>query len=224
MIRAETRSRRRLGGDRPRRLPSSKASCPSSARSRSCGARGRRAPSRPTICAPTTHRNHILDITAGPGRRLGRDRGARPSRIARADRRGARLRRRARGRDVPRARGRRGALVVNEIAPRVHNSGHWTIERRRRPRSSSSMCAPSAAGRSARPARLGRIEMTNLIGARCRALGGALAEPGPHLHLYGKRTSPARPQDGPRHAGLSGARLNLSPTSVPLVSAPAHLG
>ena len=52
--------------------------------------------------------------------------------------------------------GRRSRLLVNEIAPRVHNSGHWT-HRRLRVRSSSSTCAPSAACRSARPRRLGRV-------------------------------------------------------------------
>ena len=40
--------------------------------------------------------------------------------------------------------------VVNEIAPRVHNSGHWTIEGARTP-SSSSTCARSSACRSAIP-------------------------------------------------------------------------
>ena len=68
-------------------------------------------------------------------------------------------------------------LVVNEIAPRVHNSGHWTWAAPRR-RSSSSMCAPSAAGRSATTARLGRVEMKNLIGDDADAWEEILAEPG----------------------------------------------
>ena len=46
--------------------------------------------------------------------------------------------------------GKDGALLVNEIAPRVHNSGHWTIEACACP-SSSSISAPWRAGRWAIP-------------------------------------------------------------------------
>jgi 5-(carboxyamino)imidazole ribonucleotide mutase len=47
-----------------------------------------------------------------------------------ADAGGARLRRRAGARAIPSGRGGwvDGGLLANEFAPRVHNSGHWTIE------------------------------------------------------------------------------------------------
>ena len=45
-----------------------------------------------------------------------------------------------------------GGLLVNELAMRPHNSGHWTIEGAR-PRSSSSTCGPCWTCRSAPPER-----------------------------------------------------------------------
>ena len=79
---------------------------------------------------------------------------------------------------------RDGALLVNEIAPRVHNSGHWTIE----------ACAVSQFEQHIRavagwplgdPARHSDAVMVNIIGndaanwLEFAARGGA-------LHLYGK--------------------------------------
>ena len=46
--------------------------------------------------------------------------------------------------------GKDGTLLVNEIAPRVHNSGHWTIEACLA-RSSNSTSAPWRVGRWAIP-------------------------------------------------------------------------
>lgn len=76
-------------------------------------------------------------------------------------------------------------LVVNEIAPRVHNSGHWTLggavtsqfEQHVR-----AVCGWPLGATS----RLGRVEMTNLIDDDVDAWEAVLAEPGAHLHLYGK--------------------------------------
>ena len=68
--------------------------------------------------------------------------------LAGRDRRRARLCRRARAANSsPRADG----PVFNEMAPRVHNSGHWTIEGARHLASSRITSARSAACRSARP-------------------------------------------------------------------------
>jgi 5-(carboxyamino)imidazole ribonucleotide synthase len=81
-------------------------------------------------------------------------------------------------------------LVVNEIAPRVHNSGHWTID----------ACAVSQFENHIRAVAgwpLGRAdrhsdaEMVNLIGAEALAWQERAADPGLCLHLYGKRE--ARP-------------------------------
>ena len=46
-----------------------------------------------------------------------------------------------------------GRLLANEFAPRVHNTGHWTIEGAPRRASSRTTCARSSACRSARPSR-----------------------------------------------------------------------
>ncbi|MBZ8133083.1 5-(carboxyamino)imidazole ribonucleotide synthase [Afifella sp. IM 167] len=77
-------------------------------------------------------------------------------------------------------------LLVNEIAPRVHNSGHWTQDG----------CSVSQFQNHIRAVAgwpLGATErhsnavMTNLIGAEAEAWQGLAAEPGAALHLYGKR-------------------------------------
>jgi len=87
-----------------------------------------------------------------------------------------------------------GALLVNEIAPRVHNSGHYTIEACETsqfenhvravlgwPLGSTALRAPAAA-------------MVNLLGAGRGSgtpvgIDDALRVPGAHVHVYGKRTS-----------------------------------
>lgn len=81
--------------------------------------------------------------------------------------------------------GRDGALLVNEIAPRVHNSGHWT----------EAACAVSQFEQHIRavcglplgdPARHSDCVMENLIGDEVDRAAVLLAEPGLVLHLYGK--------------------------------------
>jgi len=76
-------------------------------------------------------------------------------------------------------------LVVNEVAPRVHNSGHWTTE----------ACAVSqfeqhmravAGWPLASPARHSNAVMTNLIGDDADAWLALSGEPQAGLHLYGK--------------------------------------
>jgi 5-(carboxyamino)imidazole ribonucleotide synthase len=83
-----------------------------------------------------------------------------------------------------------GELIVNEIAPRVHNSGHWT----------SDACAVSQFEQHIRavagwplgdPARHSDAVMENLIGEEAGAWAALAAEPGACRHLYGKRE--ARP-------------------------------
>jgi 5-(carboxyamino)imidazole ribonucleotide synthase len=76
-------------------------------------------------------------------------------------------------------------LVVNEIAPRVHNSGHWTqlgcaidqFEQHIR------AVAGLPLGDGTRHV---DVEMENLIGDDLARLPRMLAEPGAQLHLYGK--------------------------------------
>lgn len=76
-------------------------------------------------------------------------------------------------------------LIVNEIAPRVHNSGHWTIDG-----AATSQFEQHVRAICGWPLgsteRLGRVEMRNLIGAEALDWRDLLAEPGARLHLYGK--------------------------------------
>ncbi|NVO17619.1 MAG: 5-(carboxyamino)imidazole ribonucleotide synthase [Rhodoplanes sp.] len=78
-----------------------------------------------------------------------------------------------------------GRVLVNEIAPRVHNSGHWTLDG----------CSVSQFEQHIRavagwplavPVRHGRSEMLNLIGAEVDDHKAWLAVPGAAVHLYGK--------------------------------------
>lgn len=81
-------------------------------------------------------------------------------------------------------------VVVNEIAPRVHNSGHWTSEGAQTSQFHQHVRAVCGFPLGS-AARRGRIEMENLVGEAALRWRELLAESGAHLHLYGKRT--ARP-------------------------------
>jgi 5-(carboxyamino)imidazole ribonucleotide synthase len=81
-------------------------------------------------------------------------------------------------------------LLVNELAARPHNSGHWTID----------ACHASQFEQFVRavcglplgdPTRHSDAEMTNLLGDAIERWPEILAEPNAHLHLYGK--AEARP-------------------------------
>lgn len=82
------------------------------------------------------------------------------------------------------------SLVVNEIAPRVHNSGHWTLGGARTSQFEQHVRAVCGWPLGS-PARLGRVEMHNLIGEEANTWERILAEPDAQLHLYGK--TEARP-------------------------------
>lgn len=77
-------------------------------------------------------------------------------------------------------------LIVNEIAPRVHNSGHWTLDAC--PVSQFENHIRAVAGWPLGPtARHSDAEMLNLIGKEVHDWVRLAAEPGACLHLYGKR-------------------------------------
>jgi 5-(carboxyamino)imidazole ribonucleotide synthase len=110
-------------------------------------------------------------------------------------------------------------LVVNEIAPRVHNSGHWTIE----------ACGVSQFENHIRAVagwplgstlRHAGAEMENLIGRQALAWAKIAAEPGACLHLYGKRVA----RDGRKMGHITrlkvGPNRGGSPTSPPRLAAP----
>ena len=98
--------------------------------------------------------------------------------------------------------GERPELIVNEFAPRVHNSGHWTLD----------ACLVSQFENHIRAicgwplgetARHSDAVMTNLIGADVERWRELAAEPDTAVHLYGKAEARPGPQDGPRHPALS---------------------
>ena len=76
-------------------------------------------------------------------------------------------------------------LVVNELAPRVHNSGHWTIEGAQTSQFEQHIRAIAGWPLGA-TSRRGRIEMLNLIGEEADEWRDILAQPELSLHLYGK--------------------------------------
>ncbi len=81
-------------------------------------------------------------------------------------------------------------LLGNEFAPRVHNSGHWTIEGAETSQFEQHLRAVT--GRALGPvSMLGVAAMVNLIGAEPAAEAVA-AIPGAHLHTYGKTPRPGR--------------------------------
>jgi 5-(carboxyamino)imidazole ribonucleotide synthase len=83
-----------------------------------------------------------------------------------------------------------GKLIANEMAPRVHNSGHWTIEGARTSQFENHIRA--VLGWPLGPAdAVGPSAMVNLIG-HLPARADVLRIPGAHLHLYGKAPRPGR--------------------------------
>src|SRR5262249_26091682 len=83
-----------------------------------------------------------------------------------------------------------GRLLANELAPRVHNSGHWTIEGAETSQFENHVRAITRAPLGSPPA-LGGSGMVNLSGG-WPAPARILETPGAHLHLYGKTPRPGR--------------------------------
>jgi 5-(carboxyamino)imidazole ribonucleotide synthase len=81
-------------------------------------------------------------------------------------------------------------VLGNEMAPRVHNSGHWTIEGAETSQFENHLRAICGLPLGATAAR-GYAAMLNLIGVE-PAPADVLAIPGTHLHRYGKQPRPGR--------------------------------
>jgi 5-(carboxyamino)imidazole ribonucleotide synthase len=78
-----------------------------------------------------------------------------------------------------------GTLLVNEIAPRVHNTGHWTLDGCEVDQFEQHIRA--IAGWPLGPtAPLAHVEMTNLLGAEADAWKKLAAEQEARVWLYGK--------------------------------------
>ncbi|HTI30966.1 MAG TPA: 5-(carboxyamino)imidazole ribonucleotide synthase [Sphingomonas sp.] len=82
--------------------------------------------------------------------------------------------------------------VFNEMAPRVHNSGHWTIEGAETSQFENHIRAICGLPLGSTALTRSGAEMTNLIGEDANRWRDVLAEPGAHLHLYGKAVRAGR--------------------------------
>ncbi len=83
--------------------------------------------------------------------------------------------------------------VFNEMAPRVHNSGHWTIEGALTSQFENHIRAICGLPLGDTGLAATRVEMRNLIGTKVDIAPQVLADPANHLHLYGKaRARPGR--------------------------------
>lgn len=95
-----------------------------------------------------------------------------------------------------------GKILVNELAPRPHNSGHWTID----------ACLVSQFEQTVRaitglplgsPERFSDAQMDNLLGEAAEGWQALIERPNARLHLYGK--TPIRP--GRKHGHVTTLRL-----------------
>lgn len=79
-----------------------------------------------------------------------------------------------------------GRLLVNEFAPRVHNTGHWTLDGCEVDQFEQHIRA--IAGWPLGPTHAtAQVEMLNLLGDEADAWAKLAAEPETRIHLYGKR-------------------------------------
>jgi len=85
---------------------------------------------------------------------------------------------------------KRGKLVANEMAPRVHNSGHWTIEGAETSQFENHVRAIAGLPLGSTKAR-GHSAMINLVG-EMPTRDALLAQAGLHWHDYGKSPRPGR--------------------------------
>lgn len=82
--------------------------------------------------------------------------------------------------------------IFNEMAPRVHNSGHWTIEGAATSQFENHIRAVAGLSLGLTALTAPEIEMRNLIGADIDTWPALFAARGAHVHLYGKETRPGR--------------------------------
>ena len=76
--------------------------------------------------------------------------------------------------------------VFNEMAPRVHNSGHWTIEGARVSQFENHIRAICGLPLGSTAMTASAVSMDNLLGDAVEDWAALLADPKAHLHLYGK--------------------------------------
>jgi 5-(carboxyamino)imidazole ribonucleotide synthase len=150
-------------------------------------ARGKNGETRTYVPVQNIHKNHILDTTIAPA----------PIDKKLADKAEAIAVKIAKAMDLQGllavemfVSSEDDELLVNELAPRPHNSGHWTID----------ACVTSQFEQLIRAvcglalgdtARLCDAEMKNLIGDEAKDWQKYLKDPKAKLHLYGKKESRA---------------------------------
>lgn len=83
-----------------------------------------------------------------------------------------------------------GRLLANEFAPRVHNTGHWTIDGAETSQFENHLRAILGLPLGSTAARAPSV-MVNLVGGT-PDMAALLALPGAHVHLYGKDPRPGR--------------------------------
>ncbi len=86
-----------------------------------------------------------------------------------------------------------GGLIINEIALRPHNTGHWTIEGARTSQFANHLLAVSGAALGSAEPIVAAAAMVNVIGAtQPGSITAAQAVAGAHVHDYGKSWRPGR--------------------------------
>ncbi len=106
-----------------------------------------------------------------------------------------------------------GELLANEMAPRVHNSGHWTIEGAVTSQFENHLRAVLGLPLGS-PGPAGHCAMLNLIGDLPDS-SEVLAVPDAHLHLYGKSPRPGRKLGHLTLRAASPERLALRLSELP---------
>jgi 5-(carboxyamino)imidazole ribonucleotide synthase len=76
--------------------------------------------------------------------------------------------------------------IFNEMAPRVHNSGHWTIEGAVTSQFENHIRAIAGLPLGDTATRALPVTMRNLIGDEINSVADLLADPHAHVHHYGK--------------------------------------
>ena len=106
-----------------------------------------------------------------------------------------------------------GKLVANEMAPRVHNSGHWTIEGAVTSQFENHLRAVLGLPLGS-TATADHFAMVNLIGELPES-AEVLRVPDAHLHLYGKEPRPARKLGHLTLRAATPQRLSQSLSTLP---------
>jgi 5-(carboxyamino)imidazole ribonucleotide synthase len=106
-----------------------------------------------------------------------------------------------------------GRLLANEMAPRVHNSGHWTIEGAVTSQFENHLRAVLGLPLGS-PGPAGHCAMLNLIGDLPDS-SEVLSVPDTHLHLYGKSPRPSRKLGHVTLRAASPERLALRLSELP---------